>query len=256
MESKAVHFRPINNAIYSQLGDRWYDAKDDPIALLRAESRLRNPWIASELGARFGRLCQVLDLGCGAGFLSNDLAKRGHHVTGVDASVESLAVAARRDPTKSVAYHHGDVTRLPYADARFEAVCAMDLLEHVEEPATVIAEASRVLVPGGVLFFHTFNRNWLSWLVVIKGVERFVRNTPKDLHVSRLFLRPDEVTAMCRHSGFIPGRIRGMRPRLDRPFVRMLVGGTVSDDFAFTFCDSTLLAYTGMAIKRPQLRAV
>jgi hypothetical protein len=64
----------VNNDIYHELGERWYNAQDDPIALLRAESRLRNPWIAEELRARFaGRALRILDVGCGSGFLSNNL---------------------------------------------------------------------------------------------------------------------------------------------------------------------------------------
>src|SRR6202044_1133042 len=68
----------VNNDIYHTLGDRWYKAQDDPIALLRAESRLRNPWVAEELRARFaGRALRILDVGCGGGFLSNYLAAQG-----------------------------------------------------------------------------------------------------------------------------------------------------------------------------------
>ena len=66
------------------------------------------------------------------------------------------------------------------------------------ESEVEFAEMARVLRPGGLLFFHTFNRSWLAWLVVIKGVEWFVRNTPKDMHVLHLFLKPSEVEAMCR----------------------------------------------------------
>src|SRR6201999_1216443 len=113
-----------------------------------------------------------------------------YRVTGLDASPESLVVAARHDETGSVRYERGDALALPYADASFDAVCAMDFLEHVEEPARVVAECSRVLRPGGLFFFHTFNRSFLAWLVVIKGVEWFVRNTPRDMHVLRLFIPP------------------------------------------------------------------
>jgi 2-polyprenyl-6-hydroxyphenyl methylase/3-demethylubiquinone-9 3-methyltransferase len=200
--------RAVNNAWYGPLGARWYEADDTPIALLRAEARHRNPWIAETIGAVPRR---VLDLGCGAGFLANDLAARGHAVTGLDFEAENLAVARAYDRTGTARFVRGDVRALPFADASFDVVCAMDLLEHVDEPARVIAEAARVLAPGGTFFFHTFNRTWLANLVVIRGVELFVRNTPRDLHVLRLFT------------------------------------GRVGADFEFTFARSLKLGYSGYA---------
>jgi 2-polyprenyl-6-hydroxyphenyl methylase / 3-demethylubiquinone-9 3-methyltransferase len=240
----------VNNTIYEQLGARWYDAEDDPVALLRAESRLRNPWVAERIAHELGPGSRrVLDVGCGAGFLANDLARRGHQVTGLDAAEDSLAVAARHDPTHSVAYRHGDALALPYAAAHFDLVCAMDFFEHVEEPERCLAEMARVLVPGGLLFFHTFNRSWLSYLVVIKGVEWFVRNVPEDMHVLRLFLKPAELSAMCRAHGLEPVEILGSRPRLDRAAWRALRTGCIGDDFSFTFTRATPLGYTGYARK-------
>jgi 2-polyprenyl-6-hydroxyphenyl methylase/3-demethylubiquinone-9 3-methyltransferase len=238
--------RTVNNEWYADLGARWYDAQDTPIALLRAEARHRNPWIAEQIGAA-PRV--VLDLGCGAGFLSNELAARGHRVTGLDMTPENLAVARLRDCTASVAYDLGDACALRYADASFDVVCAMDLLEHVEYPVRLIAEVERVLRPGGLFFFHTFNRTWQAQLIVIKGVELFVNNTPKDLHVLRMFLKPQELVEMCRVHALEPVEIRGSRPRFRWPLWRMLATGNVGDDFAFTFTGSTKLGYTGYARK-------
>jgi len=235
----------VNNAVYDTLGEHWYDTDASPLALLRAEARHRNPWLAEVLGpAR-----DVLDLGCGAGYLTNDLAARGHRVTGLDLSVEALAVARRHDATRRVDYVVGDACALPFGAARFDAVCAMDLLEHVTAPDRVIAEAARVVRPGGLVFFHTFNRTWQAHLIVIKGVEWFVRNTPKDLHVIELFRAPEEVAAMCRRVGLAPACLHGSRPRLRWPLWRMLLTGKVGDDFAFTFTRSTKLGYTGYARK-------
>lgn len=240
----------VNNEVYRSLGERWYRACDDPVALLRAESRLRNPWIASELARAFeGRRCRVLDLGCGGGFLSNALAEAGHEVTGLDASTDALRVAALHDRSGSVRYQRGDALELPYGPGSFDAVCAMDFLEHVEEPERVIAEVARVLEPAGLFFFHTFNRNWLSWLVVIKGVEWFVRNTPRDLHVLRLFLKPNEVRAACAQHGLELLQLRGVRPRLGLPFWRLLLSGSVAEGFQFAFTSSTRLGYSGVARK-------
>jgi len=242
---------PVDNSIYDSLGERWYTAHDDPVALLRAESRLRNPWIAEQIRRARGPLASVLDVGCGAGFLSNYLALDAFAVTGIDASAASIDVATRHDPTRRVRYLVGEAERLPFADGSFDVVCAMDFLEHVESPAAVVAEVARVLKPGGVFFFHTFNRNWLSWLVVIKGVEWFVRNTPKDLHVHDLFVTPDEVRAMCAAHGLDLRDVRGSRPRFRWPLWRMLLTGRVGDDFAFTTTASTKLGYTGIA-RRPR----
>lgn len=239
--------RPVNNALYDTLGRRWYTAHDDPVALLRAESRLRNPWVVERLMSRFGPGASVLDVGCGAGFLSNHLARAGFRVDGLDASAESLAVAAEYDETRSVRYRLGDALALPYASASFDAVCAMDFLEHVEDPARVVSEAARVLRPGGLFFFHTFNRNLVAWLVVIKGVEWFVKNTPPDMHVLRLFIKPGELTAMARAVGLEPIELHGSAPVVSRAFFRMLWTRAVPPDFAFRFTRSTRLAYTGIA---------
>ena len=241
----------VNNDVYETLGERWYAANDDPIALLRAESRLRNPWIVHEVRARLGSTRRrVLDIGCGAGFLANHLAAEGFDVTGLDASAESLAVAARHDATGRARYDRGDARALPYPDGAFDVVCAMDFLEHVDEPAQVVAEAARVLAPGGLFFFHTFNRNRLAWLVVIKGVEWFVKNTPRDLHVLRLFVKPEELEAMCVATGLTVRALRGSAPRVfSTAFFGMLATGVVPPDFRFEFTSSTRIGYTGFAEK-------
>jgi 2-polyprenyl-6-hydroxyphenyl methylase / 3-demethylubiquinone-9 3-methyltransferase len=250
VEDKTQQPSGVNNAIYEDLGARWYEAEDDPVALLRAESRLRNPWVAerieNELGVGSKR---VLDVGCGGGFLSNYLAERGHAVTGIDAAIGSVDVARAHDHSRSVSYDVGDARALPYDDGSFDVVCAMDFLEHVEEPARVVAEAARVLAPSGIFIFHTFNRNFLAWLVVIKGVEWFVKNTPNDLHVLRLFLKPEEVATICKAQGLTPVSLAGLRPKIGKPFWRMLRTGSVASDFAFTFTSSTLIGFTGLARK-------
>lgn len=250
MSAVSPQLTRVNNAVYETLGERWYGAQDDPIALLRAESRLRNPWIAGELARTFpDRPANVLDVGCGGGFLSNHLGSLGHHVTGLDASSDALAVARRYDGTSLVRYQQGDALNLPYSDGSFDAVCAMDFLEHVEDPDRVIAEAARVLKPGGLFFFHTFNRSFLSWLIVIKGVEWFVRNTPRDLHVLRLFLKPAEVRRSCERHGLVGLQLRGIRPVFGRAFLKLLLTRRVADDFSFTFTPSTGLGFSGVAKK-------
>jgi 2-polyprenyl-6-hydroxyphenyl methylase/3-demethylubiquinone-9 3-methyltransferase len=180
--------------------------------------------------------------------LSNYLARSAFEVTGIDASEASIDVAMRHDHTRKVRYLVGQAERLPFADGSFDVVCAMDFLEHVERPAAVVAEVARVLKPGGVFFFHTFNRNPLAWLVIIKGVEWFVKNTPRHMHVLRLFIKPGELEKMCSAHGLAFRVLLGSEPVVfSWAFWRMLLTRVVPRDFRFRFSKSTRLAYTGYA---------
>jgi len=240
----------INTEIYDELGENWYEAQDNPVALLRAESRFRNPWVLSKIREKFkGGDLKLLDVGCGAGFLSNYMASNGLQVTGVDMSESSLKTAQHFDKTKTARYIFADAHSLPFNESEFDVVCAMDFLEHVERPELVVAQVSRVLKPGGVFFFYTFNRNWISRLVVIKGVEWFVKNTPPHLHVYEMFVKPKEMLDACRKNALLPGELQGMRPVISRAFFKMLRTGSVPPDFSFKFTSSTLISYLGYAYK-------
>lgn len=236
----------INNDFYHELGDQWQMATDHPIALLRAENRLRNPWIASFIPSPV----KILDLGCGAGFLTHEMAKLGHDVVGIDLSEESLRMAQKLDETGRVKYVQGDATVTPFPEGCFDVVCAMDLLEHVENPEAIVREASRLLRPGGLFFFHTFNRTVLSWLLVIKGVEWGIKNTPPDMHVLRLFIKPQELEAMCKGVNLQVQEMRGLNVKFkSKAFWKMVWSRHVPDDLEFVFTDSLSTGYSGMATK-------
>jgi 2-polyprenyl-6-hydroxyphenyl methylase/3-demethylubiquinone-9 3-methyltransferase len=237
----------INNEFYSELGSMWHGANDHPIALLRAENALRNPWIEEKLQ----KCSTVLDIGCGGGLLTQFLADRGHHVAGIDLSEGSLAVARKKDLVSRIQYIHGSGYALPFSENTFDAVCAMDLLEHVEDPNKIIQEASRVLKPGGLFFFHTFNRNLLSYLLVIKGVEWCLKNTPPRMHVYPLFLKPKELARLCAASYLEMQEMKGVAPVMySKAFWRLVFRKRVDDSFRFSFTSSLKTGYSGYAQKK------
>jgi 2-polyprenyl-6-hydroxyphenyl methylase/3-demethylubiquinone-9 3-methyltransferase len=239
----------INNEFYDDLKEGWYTRNDHPVALLRAEHLARTPWILSLLSPS----SKVLDIGCGAGFFSNVLAKNDHRVTGIDLSEKSLETARKYDETKKVTYLQGNAYSLPFPDASFDAVCALDILEHVEEPSLLIGEAARVLKPKGLFFFHTFNRTFRSYFMVIKGVEWRVSNTPRNMHVYPLFIKPKELEELCELHKLKVFSLKGLRPRFSFPFWRFLFKKDVAENFSFRFCNSLGTGYCGYARKRGTL---
>lgn len=242
----------VNNDIYDTYGDRWYTADDDPVALLRAESKTKTPWILSKISEHglLNEKTKVLDVGCGAGFLSNDLARAKLQVTGVDLSEESLKVAARHDDTNSVVYLTADAFHLPFPDQSFDVVTAMDFLEHVEDPKGVIKEFSRVLKPDGLFIFHTFNRNPIAYIVIIKLVEWFVKNTPKNMHVLHLFIKPKELSAFCKAAQMNSVEMIGIKPIFSTLSLKSFFTGIVPKTLRFELTQSLMLSYMGMAKKQ------
>lgn len=240
----------INNDFYEELKEKWYTAVDHPIALLRAENAVRAPWVGRMLEKHFNRPVSVLDVGCGGGFLSNYLAQEKHHVTGIDLSLSSLEIARKHDLGSKVNYLYADAYQLPFNDASFDVVCAMDILEHVERPACLIHEAARVLKTGGLFFFHTFNRTWQSRWIVIKGVDWLVPNAPKNMHVYDLFITPEELKTLCQKEHLQVEILLGFMPDAwNRAFWLSLFTRKVNESMRFKFVKSLRTGYCGFAKK-------
>lgn len=213
--------KEIDNRIYDRLAPVWWD--DEANGTLSTIRFFINPvrfgYFRAVLEERRGGRAagaSVLDAGCGGGFLSEEFARLGCRVAGVDLSRESIA-AARAHAVREeldVAYAAGDAGRLPFRDGSFDAACCCDVLEHVADPEGVIAEIARVLRPGGVFFYDTVNRTPASWLVVIKVMQEWKATAFAEpgVHVWRMFLKPAELACMTGRHGLEPGETRGLSP--------------------------------------------
>lgn len=242
--------KTINNAFYDDLDEMWNTSSDHPVALLRAENALRNPWIHEVVSEKYRHPAKILDVGCGGGYLTNYLATKGHLVSGIDLSNQSLEIAKKGDESQSVEYIRASANALPFSSQTFDVVCAMDLLEHVEKPGEVIAEAARVLKKGGLFFFHTFNRNLLSYFMIIKGVDWCFSNAPKNMHVYPLFIKPSELSDICLSHNLNVEEIKGVRPDFsNKSFWKMVLAKQVDENFRFIFTSSLKTGYSGYASK-------
>jgi 2-polyprenyl-6-hydroxyphenyl methylase/3-demethylubiquinone-9 3-methyltransferase len=241
----------VDNEFYDELGERWHSGDVHAIALLRAETPVRLAYVRAALAkAGVASGAAILDVGCGGGLLSNALAGDGFLVKGVDRSGPSLAAArAHVPPGANAAYEVGDALALAEADASYDAVLLMDVLEHLDEPARAIAEGARVLKPGGLLFYHTFNRTPEAWLLAVKGIGFVTREGPSNVHSLSMFIKPTEIEAAGRQGGLEPGGLSGIAPVLDQAFLSSVLHRRVHSDFSFRLTRSTRVGYVGWLIK-------
>jgi len=163
----------------------------------------------------------ALDVGCGGGFLTEEIARMGFDTTGVDPSERSVRAAAdhARESGLNICYGTGAGESLPFEDRSFGAVFCCDVLEHVHDLPKVISEISRVLKPGGIFCYDTLNRTWTSLLAAIKisQVWKPWAYMPPNLHVWRMFIKPGEMKMLLRQNGLEWKEHRGLMPNVPIP---------------------------------------
>jgi len=155
---------------------------------------------------------RILDIGCGGGLLCEPLARLGARITGIDAGAEAIAVAQRHAEKSglSIDYRHASAEELAATGERFDVVLAMELIEHVAEPAAFVATAASLLDDGGAMILATLNRTPKAFLQAIVGAEYVLRWLPRGTHNWRKFLRPSELAAMARGGGLSVEEIVGL----------------------------------------------
>ncbi len=178
----------------------------------------------------------VLDLGCGGGILAEAMAALGASVTGIDAAEAPLAVARLHLQTSGVAVDYRLATAEQFAQeasGRFDVVACMELLEHVPDPASIVAASARLVKPGGDVFFATLNRNPKSFLFAIVGAEYVLRLVKRGTHSYRRFVKPSELKGWSQAGGLELQDLSGLHYN---PFTRTYkLGGNAHVNYLMHF---------------------
>jgi 2-polyprenyl-6-hydroxyphenyl methylase/3-demethylubiquinone-9 3-methyltransferase len=214
---------PRELAKFEALAEEWWDLTG-PFRTLHEINPLRLDYVkarATLAGAK------VLDVGCGGGLFSEALAAEGADVVGLDRSPTSLDAARRHAEAGGVSLRYIEEDVAVHAEhhpAAYDIVTCMELLEHVPDPEALVAACSRLVRPGGTVFFSTICRSLKSFLFAIVAAEHLLKLVPKGTHEYAKLIRPSELAAWCRACGLTVRDLSGLR--FD-PFTRdHRIGGT------------------------------
>ncbi|PSW66091.1 bifunctional 3-demethylubiquinol 3-O-methyltransferase/2-polyprenyl-6-hydroxyphenol methylase [Photobacterium leiognathi subsp. mandapamensis] len=208
--SKPLNVDPAEISKFEDMASRWWDLEGE-FKPLHQINPLRLNYVIDHANGLFGK--KVLDVGCGGGILAESMAIEGAEVTGLDMGKEPLTVArlhaletgTKLDYIQSTAEEHAEEHQ-----AYYDVITCMEMLEHVPDPASIIAACAKMVKPGGHVFFSTLNRNIKSYLFAIVGAEHVMRLVPKGTHDHNKFIRPSELMAMIDKTALEDRHIIGL----------------------------------------------
>ncbi|MBC3931961.1 bifunctional 2-polyprenyl-6-hydroxyphenol methylase/3-demethylubiquinol 3-O-methyltransferase UbiG [Undibacterium curvum] len=202
---------------FSELAHRWWDPSSE-FRPLHEINPLRLEWINQRIPLA-GK--NVIDVGCGGGILAESMAKKGATVTGIDLSEKALNVADLHSLESGVQVRYKMIAAEEMAEAetgQFDVVTCMEMLEHVPDPASIIRACTKLVKPGGHVFFSTLNRNPKSYLFAIIGAEYVLQMLPKGTHDYAKFITPAELSQDIRNAGLELKMMKGLGYN---PFTKM-----------------------------------
>ena len=201
-------------AKFEAMAAEWWnpEGKFKPLHMMNP---VRLDYITRQIAAEFGRDLKaarpfeglrLLDIGCGGGLLSEPMARLGADVVGADAAERNIPVARIHAEGQDlfIDYRHTTAEALVAGGESFDVVLAMEIVEHVADPAAFVATCRALLRPGGLIIASTINRNAKSFMAAIVGAEWVMRWLPKGTHDWAKFITPEELTGMIARAGLDP----------------------------------------------------
>ena len=220
MSTGSASISPAEIAKFTALADEWWNPAGS-FRPLHKFNPARIRFLRDRLAAHFGRDgsggtpfsgLSLLDMGCGGGLISEPLCRLGFAVTGIDAGDENIGVARVHAERMNlpITYETAAPEDLAGRGCRFDAVLALEVIEHVDDVRAFLSAASALTVPGGIVITATLNRTLKSLALAKIGAEYVLRWVPAGTHDWRKFVRPHELAASLRHAGLDLRELAGM----------------------------------------------
>jgi 2-polyprenyl-6-hydroxyphenyl methylase/3-demethylubiquinone-9 3-methyltransferase len=200
---------PLEIQKFSDVAHHWWDINSE-FRPLHEINPLRLEWINARARLKEKK---VIDVGCGGGILAESMAKKGAQVTGIDLSQKALNVADLHslESGLTIRYQHIAAEKMAEQEpGEYDVVTCMEMLEHVPDPASIVAACAKLAKPGGFVFFSTLNRSPKSYLYAVLGAEYVLQMLPKGTHDYTKFIKPAELATAIRQAGLELLTLRGM----------------------------------------------
>jgi 2-polyprenyl-6-hydroxyphenyl methylase/3-demethylubiquinone-9 3-methyltransferase len=205
---------------FARAAEDWWDPAGSLSALHRLNP-VRLAFVRSELCRHFRRdpralrpfqSLDLVDIGCGGGLVAEPMARLGFTVTGIDAGAATIAAARRHAETSGLAidYRAATAESLAESGAAFDAVLALEVIEHVADPAAFLAAVGALVRPGGAFIGATINRGARAFALAVVGAEYVLGWLPRGTHDWRKFLRPSEFVLGLRRHRLYAVRLAGV----------------------------------------------
>jgi 2-polyprenyl-6-hydroxyphenyl methylase/3-demethylubiquinone-9 3-methyltransferase len=200
---------------------QWWD-ESGPMKPLHRLNPVRMEYIRGQICTHFGHDAQsftslaglrIADIGCGGGLVTEPLCRMGADVTGVDAGAENIKVAREhaRQQGLEIDYKATTVEKLAAQEAgKFDVVTALEIIEHVADPALFIASCCKLVKKNGMLILSTLNRTPKSFALGIVAAEYILRWVPAGTHDWKKFVKPSELARPLAQQGLKTIDISGL----------------------------------------------
>ncbi len=185
---------------FGSMAERWWDPKGE-FSTLHDINPLRTEFIL-----RYAQLDgkRVVDVGCGGGILTEELARQGADALGIDMSDDLIDIAELHGLESGVTVTYQKISAEELATEQpssFDHVTCMEMLEHVPDPGAIIGACAALVKPGGMVFFSTLNRKPKAYLLAIVAAEHLLKMLPKGTHDYTTFIKPSELSQSARRYG-------------------------------------------------------
>lgn len=205
---------------FAKVAESWWDT-EGPFRPLHRFNPVRLEVLRARLTAHFGRDprslkpfsgLRLLDIGCGGGLIAEPMARLGAQVVGVDATADNVKIARAHAEASGLAidYRYDTAEGLLAAGERFDAVLALEIVEHVADRAGFVGACAGLTKPGGALLFSTLNRTPRAFGMAILGAEYLLRWVPRGTHEWKKFVKPSELAAELRGAGLTLAELIGL----------------------------------------------